>query len=55
MDVIIAIGSARGLALLWQDSIDLCVLNRDKWFFHCMTKSTFGDWFVSFIQGPHIN
>lgn len=24
-------------------------------FFHCMIKSTFEDWFVSFIQEPHIN
>lgn len=30
MDVILAVGSAGDLALLWKDSIDLCVLNRDK-------------------------
>ena len=48
----VAVGAAGGLAFVWQDRVELSILTEDKWYFHCYIKSTYGDWYATFIQGP---
>lgn len=47
-------GRAGGLALLWQESLNLIVIVKDKWLMHCIIDDCSDRWFTTFIQGPSI-
>ena len=54
MEVVPAVGTAGGLAIFWQDDMNLQVIVKDKRFFHCVVNGNeINDkWFITLIQGP---